>query len=169
MDDLKSTFVNITKAITKTSGDLLKTTKLSMNIANEESALKNIYIDIGKKVHEIYAYGGTLGAFFDEKYQELTETELKIKELKEQLDMAKGTKTCVHCGRSAPHTAEFCPKCGKPMSADAPVTDYRAYDAPAQNALDPPPSAAPKGRTCTVCSHVNADDVKFCEECGRML
>lgn len=170
MDDLKNTIVNITKAITKTSGDLIKTTKLSMSIANEESALRNIYIDIGKKVHEIYAYGGSLGEFFDGKYKELDATEARIKELKGQLDIAKGAKTCPACGKSAPRSAEFCPKCGKPMSVEpATATDDSIDDSGAPNVNEPAAAAVSAERICDVCNHINLHTERFCESCGRML
>ena len=65
MNDLRGTLANITKNVTKTSGDFLRTTKLSMSLSTEETNLKNLYMDIGKKVHEIYQYGGSLGKFFD--------------------------------------------------------------------------------------------------------
>lgn len=198
MEDLKSAITNITKTITKTSGGLLKTTKLSISLANEESALKNIYVDIGKKVHEIYAYGGTLGKFFDEKYKEIETAELKIKDLKEQLDNAKGAKTCPSCGKTVPRTSEFCPKCGAAMDKEAeipaPRTDYSEYDtAPrdlneAGNATGQDSSAedilpdtvnddlssnidrqSMNKKICAVCNHVNPYGEKFCISCGRLL
>lgn len=198
MEDLKSTITNITKTITKTSGSLLKTTKLSMSIANEESALRNIYVEIGKKVHEIYAYGGTLGKFFNEKYKEIEATELKIKDLKEQLDNAKGARTCNSCGKSAPRTSEFCPKCGAAMDkeaeAPAPKTDYSEYDT-ASNDLnetgitvrhdssigDSLPDMTKNDlsssivhqymdtKKCAVCNYANPSGEKFCISCGRLL
>jgi len=85
MQDIRGTLLNLTKNVTKTSGDLLKTTKLSMSLSAEETTLKNLHIEIGKKVHEIYQFGGTLGKFFDEKYLELEACERKMAELKEQI------------------------------------------------------------------------------------
>jgi rubrerythrin len=117
MDDIKNAILKISKTLTKTSGDLLKTTKLSVSLSNEEESLKNLYVEIGKKVHEIYLYGGSLGKFFDEKYRELEIQENKIKELRETLDMVKGVKSCPKCGKSVDKAAEFCPKCGNSMSA----------------------------------------------------
>jgi|GEM_PF-4884785 len=41
MQDIKGTILNLTKNVTKTSGDLLKTTKLSLALSTEETNLKN--------------------------------------------------------------------------------------------------------------------------------
>ena len=112
MQDLRGTLFNITKNVTKTSGDLLKTTKLNLSLSNEEANLKNLYMEIGKKVHEIYLYGGSLGKFFDEKYKELSSLEMKISDIKEQIGVIKGTRECAKCGKPVERTAEFCPKCG---------------------------------------------------------
>jgi len=112
MSDIKGTIYNFTKSVTKTSGDLFKTTRLSMSVSSEQNNLKNLYSEIGKKVHEIYQYGGSLGKYFDEKYLEIEACERKINELKEQISQIKGVRECPKCGKSADRVAEFCPKCG---------------------------------------------------------
>jgi len=135
MSDIRETLTNFTKNVTKSSGDLFKSTKLSMSVTTEQNNLKNLYLEIGKKVHEIYQYGGSLGKFFDEKYRELEACELKIAELKEQISIIKGTRECSKCGKQAERTAEFCPKCGIRLaeSAEAPPKAPSAdYDHPQQ-------------------------------------
>ena len=117
MSDIRETLTNFTKNVTKSSGDLFKSTKLSMSVTAEQNNLKNLYLEIGKKVHEIYQYGGNLGKFFDEKYREIEACEIKIAEIKEQISLIKGTRECTKCGKSAERTAEFCPKCGIRLAA----------------------------------------------------
>ena len=137
MSDIRETLTNFTKNVTKSSGDLFKSTRLSMSVSTEQNNLKNLHLEIGKKVHEIYQYGGSLGKFFDEKYREIEACELKIEELKEQISLIKGTRECSKCGKQAERTAEFCPKCGIRLAASsdavaAPVQAAPAgYDSPA--------------------------------------
>jgi ribosomal protein S27AE len=126
MGDLKDTLMKFTKGVTKTSGELLKSTKLSLALASEEDKLKQIYMEIGKKVHEIYQYGGSLGKFFDEKYLEIQQTEAGIQSLRDQMDTVKGVRTCPKCGASVERTAGFCPKCGTQMDLAASVPTARA-------------------------------------------
>jgi len=182
MQDIKGTLVNLTKSVTKTSGDLFKTTKLGMNLSSEENNLKNLYMEIGKKVHEIYQYGGTLGKFFDEKYLELEAAERKIAEIKEQISVIKGTKSCPKCGKNVERTAEFCQKCGirvelipGTVTAPAPaeIVDIveTVDNTPPQEPQPVPVTPSPDEtmRLCRVCQARNETGTKFCLSCGRIL
>jgi hypothetical protein len=97
MSDIRETLVNITKSASKTTGDLFKTAKLNISLTNEQTSIKNLYMEIGKKVHEIYQYGGSLGKYFDEKYLELEAAERKVAEIKEQISIIKGVRECPKC------------------------------------------------------------------------
>ena len=112
MSEIKESVGKVAKLFSKTSGDIVKQTKLSLSLANEESNLKSIYTDIGRKVHEIYSYGGSLGEYFDEKYMEIQKQESKIADIQNQLNTTKGTKPCPSCSADVQKTAVFCPKCG---------------------------------------------------------
>jgi len=184
MQDIKGTLINLTKSVTKTSGDLLKTTKLGMNLSSEETNLKNLYMEIGKKVHEIYQYGGSLGKFFDEKYLELEAAERKIAEIKEQISVIKGVKNCTKCGKTLERTAEFCQKCGirvelghttEVAPASTPVEPAPIPEVPAPTPADDVPIPnipAPepvKTVSCRVCLADNEVGTKFCLSCGRIL
>ncbi|MCL2387297.1 MAG: zinc ribbon domain-containing protein [Defluviitaleaceae bacterium] len=122
MNDLRDKITSITKTVTKTSGDLLKSTKLNMNLSTEENELRTIYVEIGRKVHEIYQYGGSLGTYFDSKYLEILDCERKIADTKEQLSVIKGVRQCPKCGKNAERTAEFCAKCGVKFHSHAPTS-----------------------------------------------
>ncbi len=169
MDNMKKTLMDLTRKVTKTSGEVIKTTKLSLSLSTEEESLRAIYTDIGKKVHEIYMYGGTLGKFFDEKYKDIQIAEQKIDALKEEIDKVKGTKTCPKCGRTV-EPSEFCPKCGARLDASLPDTTVseavaKAKDLPAPDILCPP---APPATLCRVCGVENEPGTKFCISCGRL-
>jgi len=197
MQDIKNTIVNITKNVTKSSGDLFKTTKLNISLATEEGNLKNLYTEIGKKVHEIYQYGGSLGKFFDEKYLEIEALERKISEIREQIGSIKGVRICSGCGKTIDRASGFCPKCGVRTedargveSGGAHFSD--AHDAqysqpaaePMPPAYPPPPVEIPPAppmppmppmppppivKSCRVCNATNDPGTKFCASCGRLL
>ena len=188
MQDIRGTLVNITKSVTKTSGDLLKTTRLNMSLSSEETALKNLYMDIGKKVHEIYQYGGSLGKFFDEKYLEIEASERKIADIKEQISVIKGTRVCIKCGKTMERSAEFCHKCGirvelghgyvEPTHQLSATTDIIPSEQvlPSVEVLPQPTVTPPEPQTeafvlrnCRVCSYKNESTAKFCLSCGRIL
>lgn len=135
MEELKSMIGKLGKNITKTSKEIIKTTKLSIKLSAEEDKLKNLYIEIGKKVCEIYSYGGNIGEFFDKKYKEKIEIEKEIAYIKEKIEETK-TKTssvekteiidtrkefsdveecliCNACGQKNNVGDNFCIKCGR--------------------------------------------------------
>jgi len=177
MQDFKGTIANITKSVTKTSGNLLKTTKLSMNLSSEENNLKNLYSEIGKKVHEIYQYGGSLGKFFDEKYLEIEASERKIADIKEQIGVIKGTKACTKCGKTLNRDAEFCQKCGIRVELvnahthePEPIPPHTTENAtPPPTFIEPATSIEISVRNCRVCNTKNESNTKFCLSCGRIL
>ena len=190
MSDIKGTIANITRNVTKTSGDLIKTTKLSFILSTEESNLKNLHLEIGRKVHEIYQYGGSLGKYFDGKYLEIEAVERKITEIKEQIGMIKGIRECIKCGKHVERSAEFCPKCGMRLDAAAPVEPERHGGIPLAETQDlipdaqrPPHTAAvppepahtpvppppPLTKRCRICDSENEQSAKFCLSCGRIV
>ncbi|MCL2171719.1 MAG: zinc ribbon domain-containing protein, partial [Defluviitaleaceae bacterium] len=113
MSDLKSKIMNFGKSAAKTSGNLISQAKINLSLSNEESKVNAVYMDMGKKVAEIYSYGANIGDYFDEKYAELLAIKARIAALRQELDTIKGVRKCQKCGKSAPATAEFCPKCGE--------------------------------------------------------
>ena len=189
MDDIKKGIMNATRSIAKGSGTFLKTTKLSMTLSNEEANMKSLYIEIGKKVHEIYSYGGSLGEFFDKKYQGLLEQQKKIDDIREAMEIAKGVKTCPNCAKTSPRTSTFCPKCGESMGDVPETVDARPYEAPiaptptvptmaasevplTENSVPAPtitPEPVAKGKVCNVCGNENDPFDRFCLSCGRIL
>ena len=136
MEEIKSMINKIGKNITKTSKDIIKNTKLSMQLSSKEEKLKNIYIEIGKKVYEIYSYGGNIGEFFDEKYKEMLSIEKEIYIIKQKIAENKNSdnaytnnqevidtrpnvsnvqecRICQACGQKNNINDKFCLKCGR--------------------------------------------------------
>lgn len=185
MDGFKDTLSNVTKSVYKTSKGFIKSTKLSIDLSGEESRLKALYTDIGKKVHEIYSYGGSLGKFFDDKYKEILECEDKIDELRKALEISKGVKACPKCGKTASVSAEFCPKCGgklgefteipqilaAPDEIEIPAASsepIKAGNMPVEPVFETIVKTPPT-KKCPVCGKENSSADKFCLSCGRII
>lgn len=185
MDDIKNTISKITKTLTKTSSGVIKSTKLNINLVNEEERLKGIYLEIGKKVHEIYMYGGTLGKFFDEKYVEIQNIEKELNRIKDEINVVKGTKECPKCGKAVSKESEFCPKCGFKMSEKSDnVNTENVKEYKKENIVNEPKiinenekipiknesvNINQSKKICSVCKYENNPDDKFCMSCGRVL
>jgi len=179
MSNIKDSLLKFTRGVTKTSGELVKNTKLSFALSSEEERLRQVYLDIGKKTHEIYQYGGTLGKFFDEKYAEIQQIESAISDLRHQIDMIKGVKSCPECGDGIQRGASFCPKCGyqvhdskigqkeknKPIQEEPlPTKEQPVLEQPLE---EQPPIK--NSISCRHCQSENEPNSRFCLTCGRML
>ncbi|MDR1209727.1 MAG: zinc ribbon domain-containing protein [Clostridiales bacterium] len=170
MDDIKSTITDLAGNVAKTSSRFLKSTKLSMALSSEEQKLKNLYIEIGKKVHEIYTYGGSLGGVFDECYARLRELDTRIKDIKREIAESRGLTACPKCGARVDRDSDFCPKCGSQLSGAAPAPT-RSMVSPTYQ-TEPAPNAplpAESGKACPVCGRRNGLGERFCVACGRAL
>jgi len=182
MSNIKDSLLKFTRGVSKTSGELVKNTKLSFALSSEEEKLRQVYLDIGKKVHEIYQYGGSLGKFFDEKYTEIQQIESAIAELRHQIDTIKGVKSCPECGDGIQRGASFCPKCGyqvhdsksgrkeKPLpTVEQPTVEQpiKEQPIPEQPLEEQPPMK--NSIACRHCSSENEPSSRFCLTCGRML
>jgi chromosome segregation ATPase len=176
MSDLRGTITNAAKSAAKTSGDLLKSAKLNMNLSSAEGSLKNLHFEIGKKVHEIYQNGGTLNEharWFDEKYSQIVQVEKNICEIKEQLDELRGIRKCPKCEKQTDRASEFCSKCG--IRFEIAETIAATVSETVIEEPETPPAAfdmqraAPPPRKCRVCGSENDALTKFCFSCGRLL
>lgn len=164
MDDFKQTISKITKTITKTSSDVIKTTKLNISLSAEEEKLNKIYLDIGKKVHEIYSFGGSLGKFFDEQYAAIVKQEKIIDKIKSEINLKSGAKTCPNCGNAIALGSSFCSHCGNSTNPST-NTETTTQNVNTDEIL-PKKSETKK---CPLCGCENEINTKFCLSCGRLL
>ena len=182
MADIRSKVFNMTNNIAKSSGDFVRNTKLNIELANQEEHLKSIYIEIGKKVHEIYSFGGSLGSAFDDLYKDALVCEGQIRDLRKRIDVVKGVVTCEKCGKNVERKAEFCPSCGARMylsgevAASANMIEERTYapDIAMQEHVHEPvpedsPIEAPVTKKCPSCGADNPSGTRFCLGCGRVM
>jgi len=196
MSEITSKLANMTKSASKVTGDLFKTTKLNLSLSAEQAALNKLYTEIGKQVHEIYRYGGTLGELFDKYYSDIQAHEAKMEDIKMQIAVIRGVRECPHCNKPVERTSDFCSKCGMsliPIGAphdDTPPPEAATYETPTlpqahSSQYQPPPQPAPVAipppsvptspapvaatRTCRICGAANEPTTKFCLSCGRIV
>ena len=158
-------FAEMAKTISRASTEFVQTSKINVELSGEKTKRKDIYVEMGKKVKEIYESGESLGAFFDGKYEELVAVEQRIKDLRVQIDEVKGLRSCPSCGKSNVRELDYCAKCGCAMYSTAghvPQPNTR----PAEDTYDPHTQSA---KVCIICGVKVAEDDTVCPGCGREL
>jgi len=144
MDFLK----NVAKDVTKRSGKLVESTKLSAKIASEETKLKKLYSDLGEQVYKDYTSGQTFDGKYNQFFSDINLVLKEIEELKEDKADVKGVKTCNNCGAEIKQEAKFCTNCGAPQDEE---------------------EAEPATKNCPSCGAELEMDAKFCPEYGKTM
>ncbi len=106
---LGETITETGKDVSQKVTDLTEITKLRMDIRNKEDFVRRQYTEIGKQYYEMHKDDAE--PIFEEVAL-ITETLLKIEELRSGIAERKGKKLCPVC--SAPNDADalYCNKCG---------------------------------------------------------
>ncbi len=159
MNDIKGSIASLAKNVMGTSQGIMQSAKLNLLRANEEEKIKAVYIEIGKKVHEIYSYGGEVGPFFTEKYNEIISIERKIKELNDKIEVQKKSKEIYHT---------------ESIPAERIVSEIKEEPELKENESDKTVAVSEKyaempKKVCSICKSQNDVNEKFCLGCGRML
>ncbi len=142
-----------TQAVAKKSGELVETTKLSVNIGSEEEKVHKLYAQIGKALYEKYTATGIIDEDVKASCEAVRVHEQNIKALKDKMAEIKGTKLCISCGAEMEKTQLYCSKCG---TKNDPVTEEQAPQAPASS-------------TCPACGAALEPGSVFCTGCGAKL
>lgn len=146
------TITETSKDVSQKVTDLTEITKLRMDIRNKEDFVRRQYAEIGKQYYEMHKDDAE--PLFEEVAL-ITETLLKIEELRSGIAERKGKKLCPVC--SAPNDADalYCNKCGNKCEfvyAD----DEEAFDAAGD--------AAENMETAEAVDADAAEDIKIAED-----
>ena len=148
MSEIKTNITKLGKKVTTSSNKLIKNIKTNLKLNSAEEKLKKLYLEIGQKVHEIYAYGGSIGKFFDEKYLEIAKIEEQINELKSLLAKEKVKNV------------EVIQDIKKVEKLEIPLEESTTYsDTNNEEEI----------KCCSYCNEKILDKSVFCPICGRKL
>lgn len=144
MDFLK----NVAKDVTKKSGKLVESTKLSAKIASEKAKLEKLYTELGEQVYNDYTSGEKFDGKYNQFFSDINLAKKEIEDLREDKADVKGVKTCNNCGAEIKQEAKFCTNCGAPQDQE-----------------ETPPAT----KNCPNCGAELDIDAKFCPECGKTM
>ena len=134
-------------AVQKTK-DVAGVMKLNSQITEEENVLNRTYTDIGKLYVQIHTddYEEPFAALMDS----VITSEMRIADLKNQVNNIKGVVKCMNCGAEVPINSPFCSTCGQQMEMN---NNPGAYGV----------------QRCSVCGVELQPGLNFCTNCGNMV
>lgn len=107
----KSTISSKSKDVAKKAKGMAEVASLNSQISSKETAIKALYLEIGKLVYETQKDAAT--GEVAEKIQNIDAYMTEIEGLKAQIKTVKGVTNCEECGAELADGVAFCPKCGK--------------------------------------------------------
>ena len=153
-------FEALGKKITETSQEVVQKTKetaeilkLNSMISDEETQLKEYYIELAKAYYE--ANKDSVPEEYASYFANITEKHTNIANLNDQINKVKGMFPCPNCGASLQSEALFCSSCGtKIEKPENPV---------------PVAEEAADVKCCKKCGEPIQEGFAFCINCGAKL
>lgn len=153
--------------------------KLNSDISDEEKKVTNIYYQIGQLY--VSLHNDNPEPDFEVLIEQLNESQIQIKNLKQQIQDIKGVKRCTTCGAEIPNNATFCSSCGTAIiqqkTVDAAnlikcnncgkmIEKGMKFCTFCGNEVFFKPIQSDK-KKCLLCGAVLEDGVAFCTNCGK--
>ena len=131
-------------AVRKTK-DAAEVIKLNTQITEEINVRDQKYAEIGKLYMQLHADD------FEEPFAALAEavisSEMKIADMKDQINNLRGVKNCPKCGAQIPMSSPFCSVCGQQVESKAVPSGFGA-------------------ERCSMCGAELIPGMAFCTNCG---
>jgi len=154
MDFFNKLGSNISKGasvVANKTKDLAGTTKINLQISQDESKINGLFTEIGKIYFK--KFGENPSEEFSASFEEINTIQARIEAARIQLQQIRGSKTCPACGGEIPSNVAFCATCGA-----------KAPDAPVAVVVEAPTSIA-----CPACGKIEDASTAFCSGCGCKL
>lgn len=197
LDDLGRKLSHAGQTAVQKTKDMTDIARLNGLVADEEKKVNNNYYQIGKLY--VAMHQTDFEADFEGMIQAIRESEVKIREYKQQIQNIKGVVRCEKCGAEVASNVAFCSSCGSPMPKQEPASSGNADQIrcagcgamldknmrfctfcgkPTADITQTPggsapaeqqPAAQPAAKKCPNCGAEVADGFAFCTECGTKL
>lgn len=190
-DDLGKKISNAGQTAVQKTKEMADIARINSAISDEEERVNNSYYQIGK------LYVAKHPADFEEDFfgmvSAIKESEIKVREYRQQLQDIKGVVHCEKCGAEVASNIAFCSSCGASMpKQNNPINDENLVKCFGcgqmvsknirfctscgkpmvdilQNQSPPQRVEQPGIRKCVSCRAEITEDVDFCTECGAKL
>lgn len=98
--------------ISKETGKLVESAKLTYTASDIESQLEKIYLSIGKKFVESCIHENNIPEQLTEEFEHIAELKKALETAKDKISEIKSTKKCPACSEPISEKDAYCKKCG---------------------------------------------------------
>ena len=148
-DDLGKKISQAGQTAVQKTKEMTDIARLNGATSDEEKKVNNNYFQIGKLYVAIHNtdyendFAGMIAA--------IKESEIKIRDYRQQIQDIKGVVRCEKCGAEVASSVALCSSCGAPMPKQiSVVTDVNAVK-------------------CTGCGAMVSKNMRFCTSCGKPM
>ena len=110
-----SFFNDLSKKTTETTAKIATEAKLKIEIAENKERIKDLYIELGRKVYENHVREENLNIheFISDDCSKIDEISNKIEKARKQILVLNNKKMCKKCYAEIETEFMYCPKCGE--------------------------------------------------------
>lgn len=130
--------------------------RLNKELKQLNSEIDNIFLTVGKQLFETSPEAPEYKELFDS----LRDMQVKVQNVKKQLNLLDGMLLCDKCGSTVPENSKVCNQCGAEIKRPEPVV----IDSTDVEVISPD-----TGKKCPSCGSEMPDGAKFCGKCGAQL
>ena len=114
-DELRERAADVAQATGKKVEEVYGATRIKLQIADKQSAVRTLYRELGEIVYENAKKEEPDMDALEDKIAEIDLALDAIEELKASERKLKNTVACPACGKDVDAEANFCPECGSGM------------------------------------------------------
>lgn len=120
-----SFFNDLGKKTTETTAKIATEAKLKIEIAENKERIKDLYIELGRKIYENHVREENLNIheFINEDCSKIDEISKQIENARKQILVLNNKKMCKKCYAEIETDYMFCPQCGEKQAEEKTVLE----------------------------------------------
>lgn len=120
-----SFFNDLGKKTTETTAKIATEAKLKIEIAENKEKIKDLYIELGRKIYENHVREEDLNIheFISDDCSKIDEISKQIEEARREILVLNNKKMCKKCYAEIETTYLFCPECGEKQKEEKTILE----------------------------------------------
>ena len=148
------------KIVSDKTGDFVKETKDKFNISDKNDEIKELYLEIGKTVYDMYKNGEDVGDVFLKECKKIEKTLKEITQIQKNILYNKGLRDCQNCNETIPLDSKFCEHCGEKQKEVKVKEENTKLE---EKQIE----EVKVDKVCPECGMIMDINSEFCKKCGH--